>query len=100
MEKIEDEQCYNESNNWCEQEVITRACSLVERNEEPGAQIPENIKGLKPWTNADSSIMHDLRHHDEILSNYHPHIKGEEIGEGQIHEQPHIYIRLNVQNFM
>lgn len=38
--------------------------------------------------------MHDLWNNDEILHNNHPGIKGEEIGQGQVHKQPNIYNKI------
>lgn len=75
--------------------MICRAASFIQWQKQSQSQISEDIKPRKPRIISSPNIMHNLRNHEHILKDDQPFIIGEEVGEGEIHKQPHI--ELNVE---
>lgn len=75
--------------------MIGRAAPFIEWQEQSESQISKHIKARKARVIASPDIMHNLRHHEQILKDYEPLIIGEEVWESEVHEQP--YIELDVE---
>lgn len=64
--------------------MIRWTSPLVQRYEEPGAQIAKHIQRLEARIIAHPSIVNNLGQNKQILNDYHPDIIGKEVGERQI----------------